>query len=401
MKNTLFFDEDFLPVLLKNEEADAVGMRNAIFLHFKTTASANQKLQITVRGQLNEITLDSSTEYDLQLTGEYWASGGTTSLRLVNMNFTSGLTYINFPEIISIDAALQEQDAENNEYYLQGKQDQIDELKTTLLVYKNGGEYNITNLSKIVELFFLSRNDDIGAMLTLTLTVICSGITTTSELEFHYRVNSAFDEVFVPTETVENGKYIVTLTYPVEGISSSLNNHAEIYMKLGEGNAQILQGGAIATLMATGIMNGAPDPWDGNLDIVERIQAFAISGAGITVTRISEEFSAEVQEPQAETMTEVISPIELQNLFLSIAEVYDSAIVGRRTLALTIEPTRATEYSFFATYVNVTNTAFSLRSDYDFVGVAGSIDSGYMTSVSIPLDDFTAVTSLTVTEVTA
>lgn len=396
MKNTLFFDEDFLPVLLKNEEADAVGMRNAIFLHFKTTASANQKLQITVRGQLNEITLSPSHEYNFQLTGEYWASGSTTSLRIVNDDLVSEYTYISYPEIIQVDAALQEQDVENREYYLQGKEDQIDELKTTLLVYKNGGEYNITTLAKIAEFYFLSKNDDAGALLTLTMTVICSEITTTDELEIHFRVNNTFDDVFVPTETVENNKYIITVTYPVEGISSNLNNHVEIFMKLGEGNGQILQGGVIATLTASGIVNGAPDQWDGTLQILQHIIPIANVMPAMSITPVFDDFAVETQEPSSEQLIETVNEILISIGAMTVPELSETVIVGRKTTQLEIVPARAAEYTFNTTFVNVTNTAFVLRLDYDYVGVPGVIDSGYLTECEIPLDDFDTVTEVTI-----
>ena len=401
MKNTLFFDDSFEPVLLKNEEADAVGMRNAIFLHFTTTASANQKLQITVRGQLNEIALSASHEYDFQLTGEYWASGSTTSLRIVNDDLVSEYTYINYPEIIQIDAALQEQDVENREYYLQGKEDQIDELKTTLLIYKNGGEYNITALAKIAEFYFLSKNDDAGALLTLTMTVICSGITTTDELEVHFRVNNTFDDVFVPTETVENNKYIITITYPVEGISSNLNNHVEIYMKLGEGNGQILQGGAIATLTASGIVNAAPEPWDGTLQILQHVTPQTIPSPAMTILPVTDAANVETQQPISDRVTETIAAIITAVGAITIPALTETAIVGRKTTRLEIVPERAAEYTFNTTYVNATGSAFALRLDYDYIGTPGTIDSGYLTSTEIPLDVFAAVTSVTVTEVTA
>lgn len=399
MKNTLFFDETFSPVLLRNEEADAEGMRNAIFLHFTTSSATPQKLQITVRGQLNEIPLNPETEYNFQLLGEYWSSGATTSIRLVSGGSVSEYTYIEFPEIIQVDAALQEQDADNNEYYFQGKQDQADELKTTMLVYKNGGEYNVTNLAKIAEFFFLSKNDGAGALLTLTATIFCTGISTTAELEFRFRTNSVFDDVFKPIETVENRAYIVTLTYPVENISSNVNNHTEIYLKINEGNAQILQGGAIATLTASGIVNGAPDPWDGNLDIVERIQPLALTYSALSIVPLSEDFSAETQRPQAEVFTERISLINIGTQNLSVVGVYDNVIVGRRTLSITVEPDRAAEYTFNANYINVATT-FALRLDYDYISEPGSIDSGYIESVDLPLNTFSSLVSLNITEVT-
>lgn len=243
-----------MPVLLKNEEADAQEMRNAIFLHFTTTSATNPALQITTNGGLYEIDLQPNTEYNFQLAGVYWAAGGTTALQIVDDSGSSEKTYINFPEIITVDAALQEEDAENRVYYLQGKEEQEIEFKSETASYRNGREYNITTLQRFVQFVYASKAQQATGLLTLTVTLNCSGISTEATARFHIRVNLIMDEIFIPTQTVKNGSYIICICYPVEGIAQSDRNTIDIYLEMSDGNAQILQGAAVATLTGTGIV---------------------------------------------------------------------------------------------------------------------------------------------------
>lgn len=294
MKNTLFFDEDFLPVLLKNEEADAQEMRNAIFLHFTTTAATNQKLQIVMRGAVYEVTLNSSTEYDYQLLGQFWATGNTTSIRITNDSFTSEYTFITFDEIISTDAALQEVEDEDRSYYLQGKEDKTIEFRSETASYRNGREYNITTLTRFVQFVFASKIAQATGLLTLTVTLNCSGITDEAIARFHIRVNLIMDEVFIPTQTVKNGSYIITICYPVDNVAQSDRNSIDVYLEMSEGNAQILQGAAVATLTGSGVVGSTK--FTGLIECVDITNRFGVPDE-YTVETAEENIDFVVQVP--------------------------------------------------------------------------------------------------------
>lgn len=329
MKNTLFFDADFVPELLENEEAATDELRNAIFLHFTTSAASNQKLQITMRGALFEIALDAETEYDYQVNGIYWATGGTTSFRLVNDDGASDYTYINFPEIITVDAALQEEDVDNRLYYLQGKEDKTIEFRSETASYTNGREYNITTLTRFVQFIFASNVAQATGLLTLTLTLNCSGITDEATARFHIRVNLIMDEVFIPTQTVKNGSYIISICYPVENIAQSDRNSIDVYLEMSDGSAQILQGAAIATLTGSGILGSSK--FTGLIECQDITQAFNIPDAIEVVTPV-ESLNIASQQPVGATLSETAPELTVPNI--SLADVLtDTARVVNYELA--------------------------------------------------------------------
>lgn len=313
MKNTLFFDADFIPELLENEEADTDAMRNAVFLHFTTGPATNPALEITRAGAAVSVELTPETEYNYQLAGIYWATGGTTSLRLVDDNGASEYTYINFPEIITVDAALQEEDVENRVYYLQGKEEREVEFTSETASYRNGREYNITTLQRFVQFVFASRAPQATGLLTLTLTLNCSGIETEATARFHIRANLVMDEVFIPTQTVKNGSYIICITYPVENITQSDRNSVDIYLEMSDGVAQILQGGAVATLTGTGVIGSSK--FTGLIECYDITQAFTIPDT-IEVEAPAETLSIASQQPVGATLSAAAPEMTIPNITL-------------------------------------------------------------------------------------
>lgn len=312
MKNTLFLDDTFTPELLENEEALADETRNTIWLRFTTSAATNQKLQITMRSTLYDIPIASSREYDYQLVGQFWPAGGVTSIRLTNDEFTSEYIYITFPDIISTDAALQEVEDGNQEYYLQGKTDDALEIKSATASYRTGRDYYIDTLTRFVQFVFASRASQATGLLTLTATITCSGITDTAKMRFHIRTNLIFDEVFIPTQDVKNGTYIVTICYPVENIAQSDRNSVDVYLEMSEGIAEIKQGEAIATLTGAGVVTS--DKFIGLIELIDLTQRFAIFDGDLTIEPATESIQAATQIPVGGSFTEQLAEINLPEI---------------------------------------------------------------------------------------
>lgn len=315
MKNTLFLDADFRPELLENEETTESETRNTIWLRFTTSDAANQKLQITMRSTLYEIPIAASTEHNYQLVGQFWPAGGVTSIRLTNDDFTSEYIYITFPDIISTDAALQEIEDGNQEYYLQGKTDDALEIKSATASYRTGRDYYIDSLTRFVQFVFASRAQQATGLLTLTATITCSGITDTAKMRFHIRTNLIFDEVFIPTQDVKNGTYIVTICYPVENIAQSDRNSVDVYLEMSEGLAEIKQGEAIATLTGAGVVTS--DKFIGLIELIDITQRFAIQDGDLTIEPATESIQAATQIPVGGSFTEQVAEINLPEISIT------------------------------------------------------------------------------------
>ena len=397
MKNTLFFDDSFTPVLLENEEADAGEQQNTIYLRFRTSAEENQRLHITVRYAEYDEQLEPETDYNFELAGEYWASGAATLIQLLNDNFISQNTQLTFPDIISTDAALLEDGEFANAFYMQGKEEKDEELRQQVIVYTNGREYNIQpsaqDMQRIAQLVFSAALRGTNALLVITVILTASEIEDTADLAMHFRVNRVFDEIYIPEQTVRDGKYIITVNYPILNIAQGDRNQVDIYMTTTAGNIQIEQGKCKATITASSITTS--DAFTGELEVLELLEPTDLAESGLTLVPILE--TIEVAPNSNIAGFAEVDEIPVVTIFtpaLQLETPEEGLIVGRRTVQLSVLVSNAAFYTI-PEFVNVA-ASFSLRTDYTYIGAAGTIDSGYLTSVEIPLDDFTTVTEVTV-----
>lgn len=397
MKNTLFFDASFTPILLENEETDSGEFQNEIYLRFRTSSSQNQRLHITVRYAEYDEQLEPETDYNFQLAGEYWASGAATLIQIRNDDFLSQNTQITFPDVISTDAALSEDGEFVNAYYMQGKEEKDEELRQQVIVYTNGREYNIQpsaqDMQRIAQLVFSAALCGTNALLVITVILTASEIEETADLAMHFRVNRVFDEIYIPEQTVRDGKYVITVNYPILNIAQGDRNQVDIYLTTTAGNIQIEQGKCKATITASSITTS--DAFTGEIEILELLEPTELAENGLTLVPILETF--EVAPNSNITGFEGEEEIQIVSIFtpaLQLETPQEGLIVGRRTVQLSVLVSNAAFYTI-PEFVNVA-ASFGLRTDYTYTGAAGTIDSGYLTSVEIPLDDFTTVTEVTV-----
>ena len=245
-------------------------------------------------------------------------------------------------------------------------------------------------------------------------------------LVFTYALNN--DDIGEFTHYVPRGKSLVTLTNYIVNAGNSQNRltlrvHAEYFesdnrrqdAKIGGlidfTDSGVYQERAIDESVPTGTIANAgirayifasgintSESWDGNLLIIEQITAIQLATPTITVTPLTESVSAVTsQNIEAQTIAEVINAITLSNVAVNVEAISELVTVGRRTTAINVTPLNAAEYTFNSTYVDVTALEFSLRTDYTYLSESGTIDSGYLTQVEIPVDEFASITTLIVT----
>ena len=262
-----------------NEESDpGSATRNTVWLIFSTGSGTDPYLEINVKNTRYTVALEPDTAYNYQLAGSYWADGGVTSIRLVAGGVASEYIYITFPEIINTDAALQEVENADLRYYMQGKSDEATELRSQTIKYANGRDYYIGwQLQRVIEFVFASSFAGSTALLTATICFTASGIAEEANVTVRFRVNRTFDEIFVPVQTIRNGKHILTLCYPVSGITPTNRNQVDIYLQISDGEIEVLQQQALATITASGLATSGD--FTGEIEILEIVEDFNVPDA--------------------------------------------------------------------------------------------------------------------------
>lgn len=146
MKNTIYFNAEFAPLLLVNEEQ--VGS-NSIVINIEADSTAGQSLLITMdSGTTTSLTVTPGQENSLAIDEAYWSLGGSTFVNLVKGGLTSNSITLIFPETINTDASLEE--TSNLTYTMTGSNtvtEQIDNLDDRVAALEQGGGGNVVYTS--------------------------------------------------------------------------------------------------------------------------------------------------------------------------------------------------------------------------------------------------------------
>ena len=388
MKNIISFSEDFIPILLINEEAIEAPL-NTIYLEFQTGPAENPRLEIYVGPTRYIETLEKNTEYEWLLPGNYWANGAATNIRLIDDDGQSIQTTITFPALLSTDAALLQED--ETHFYLQGQKLVETELKTQVVVYTNTREYDITSndiLTRIIQIIFSSSLRNAQAIFNATINIIVSDVTDSAVVSLRISANRVMNEVFIPAQTVTNGRYILTISYPVVEIAQNDQNQIDIYLETTDGTITIEQGQILASVTASGISKG--EGFNGQLEIMQTVPVIEIIPIDLEIKEIDDSAVITVDQSRAvKQYTEELSAVSLGSNTISIKSVEDIVAIGRVVLYLTISPARANEYIYNRGYVSIVNDEFSLNETYNFISERETIDSGSLKSCTVDLSNLT------------
>ncbi len=286
MKNIIFFDSGLGFELLENQEANA----NTIWLYFRTSAADNQVLHIAKGFYEYEFELESDTEQKFELESRFWAEDGNTRIWLVNDDGESPGISIYFPEQIKTDAAVEQTDL--NTFFLQPARDEAEELRAQAIATTNTRDYEIGAAlrQKILELAWVTSKEGTTGIYNATVLAQVSGVEDGTEeiAEITIRYNNQNDELFIPRQSVHNGRYIMTITYPVLYMRQNEPNVLALYMKMTGGTATILQQQAKASIFASGLLD--TNKFTGEIEIGDVVPIINIGGQALQLVTIVDQF---------------------------------------------------------------------------------------------------------------
>ena len=301
VKNTLYFDADFNFLLLECEESD----NNTIYINFHTSEAANQVLNISVDGgAVQTESLASDTDINLLLDGTYWANDGDTEIYLTNSEITSDPITITFPESISTSAAL---NVDGEDVFLfQAQQESGGSSsadKMGVVYYINGRPYTIRNdFLRIAQITF-GVGQPTTALVACTFLADITGVEDTEILSIRLRINRNWEEFFTPKQTVKNGKYIITFTFPLPDCLPTDANIIDIYAQMSGGAAYIDQQQIKASVTASSLKSSGE--WTGELEFQDFYTPFDI--AALSLAEYTDDLDSDAYTPTAATFAESVN----------------------------------------------------------------------------------------------
>lgn len=325
MKNSIFFNTNLGFDLLQNEEAQA----NSIWLFFRTTTAANQILHIKSGFYTYDFALESNTPQEFEIPERLWAEDADIIIWLTNNNGQSPEIFITFPEKIDTDMAVEQTD--DTHFFIQASKNEAQELRAQVIATTNAVEISAHHgiLRKIIDLPWISMGEGTTGIFNVTVACEVSDIEDGEEenLEIHFRYNQVYDEVFIPQQTVHNGKYIITINYPILNMVQHEVSQMQVYLTTSGGTITIPQQHAKASIMASGLLD--TNKFTGEIIVEEIISIINIgNNSGIKLKGISETISVLPTGPEIKTLTTSIERILLKGgmSLAGIAETFVQSI---------------------------------------------------------------------------
>lgn len=226
------------------------------------------------------------------------------------------------------------------------------------------------------ETFALSWVDDGKAIVTVTYIINDNELTT-----------------YYPIETLQSGKHILNLYYPLNGLEGNSYNTFRVWMKINSGSASVARGQCIATISGQGL--SANNAWDGRLELSDVFTTFSNVGA-MDVSKVKDYLNLLQQEvPAPIGITQGFSLVSLESSMITAFS--ETVAVNPVIVTESIDVSDREEMNFNTYYVK-TEDVFELQLEYTFKSKEYPIDEGQETRLEIVTEEFVRLDSLEVSK---
>lgn len=254
-------------------------------------------------------------------------------------------------------------------------------IETTINTYTNAREYIIgADKKRIIQINFTSTKKTNG-MFNSTILLEAAGILTTAIIKLEIYYNKQLDTMFVPMQSLTDGKHIITIAYPITEIKENSVNFIEVYADIDDGNVTIAEQGIRAAVSASGLTGATV--WDGNINIEETYNNIILDK--IKIAKLKDSARSDTYEVSYSGINQKIKAITLSKI--SVAGIIENIGVDEVITTYTINTDRANEYSFNREFIS-TEQKYSLITDYEYSAVEQAAESGKMLKLEIETEKY-------------
>lgn len=291
----------------------------------------------------------------------------------------------------------------------------INENAYAVKTYTNASQFNLGNVDTTIITINYSVNKDTTTIFIATIPIY---MMLDGEVVFGYHLNN--DPAEEVTVYLERGWHAVTLTNYFANESQSQNRltvtcrtayfesdkriqDSKIFglidaVETGEYSpAEIdtrIPGATIpitsikAVVFASGI--NTSESWDGVLLLIDEIGEVTLGASGIAVKPITDvSLVTTNNNTNYKAYIEQISSVTLGSSAITVQDIVDAVAIGRKVLFLTIDTSKATEYTYSQKYVGIVNNAFTMNEEYPSPSQYVAIDDGALKKCECDVSDIT------------
>ena len=196
------------------------------------------------------------------------------------------------------------------------------------------------------------------------------------------------------------GDNVITFMVPFVSLSTTGSHSVEVLVSSADAAGTILNDNSKAILTGSGTSGAGT--WDGLITVSDEVKPIVVTiPAAIQSVIAAFTDNADITFPVSHGVSKSDS-ISAINVVIPEAT---EATIGNITDVMRYYPVvhqciiytdNEAEYLYNRTYVDTSERVFKLRRNYVYAGEAATVDSGQLTTVELPFDDFSSVTGLEV-----
>jgi len=205
-----------------------------------------------------------------------------------------------------------------------------------------------------------------------------------------YMLNGDEITTYLPTETMQDGKHILHLFYPLTAAEGTVNRWV-VSLSCRFGSLRIDKGQILAMISGQGL--AGKDGWDGTIDITEEVEFDLISMRPRFTSSVDVDYPGRKKQGVSDSMR-----VNLTALFGTFRNnVSVSGGVNIVMVEEVIDEEDSPQMTYSHKYVVINDSLFKLRRNYDYYSTEQPVDEGRMCMVEVDTTSFLSSESMEVT----
>lgn len=211
-----------------------------------------------------------------------------------------------------------------------------------------------------------------------------------TELSVFYVLDGHEVEEFHPKESWLSGKHLLTLYYPIMGLTANQLHTFEVLISMKNGTGHIEAQNIMATITGQGL--GVQERWDGKITVEETMKKLLLSS--MPTYTLQDVVMVHFLSPKKTGLNDHVASISL--IGMPMRSMKDTLRLFAPIVRDVVETDDKKKMNYKKEYV-LAEDVFRLRKDYALSGNSSiRLDRGRMLKLVIPTENFDSLTALTI-----
>ena len=214
------------------------------------------------------------------------------------------------------------------------------------------------------------------------------------ELKVTYQINNEVIDSFYPINTCVDGRYILTLFFPISQVVSNSENTFSVLLEISNGSAGIDVGQIRANLSGQGLVGVSN--WNGRITVNERIPSVSTEFFDVSVKGFHDEVAVTLPVLNRFEFTTSLPAVSFEMVDIGIVGFNERLSLDETVKTFTLDSTHKGDYD--ANYLKIYFGTYTRITSYTVESEQGEINSGSLEKLAINTQQFDSISGMEVTE---